>query len=70
MYCISLRELLTAEPKQKGTNLTEAFRTIYRILPKQRCIAFVLSDFLDNDFEDALKVAGKKHDVIGIKGVR
>jgi uncharacterized protein (DUF58 family) len=27
----------------------------------------VLSDFLDANFEDALKVAGKKHDVIGIK---
>ncbi len=27
----------------------------------------MLSDFIDENFEDALKVAGKKHDVIGIK---
>ena len=26
-----------------------------------------MSDFLDEKFEDALKVAGKKHDLIGIK---
>lgn len=61
-----VRELLTAEPKQKGTNLTEAFRR-FTNSTKQRCIAFVLSDFLDDNFEDALKVAGKKHDVIGVK---
>ena len=34
---------------------------------KQRSIAFVLSDFLDDDYEDALKVASRKHDLIGIK---
>ena len=27
----------------------------------------MLSDFVDDNFEDALKVAGKKHDVIGVK---
>src|SRR5687768_12495370 len=61
-----VRELLTAEPKQKGTNLTEAFRR-FTNSTKQKCIAFILSDFLDTNFEDALKVAGKKHDVIGVK---
>jgi uncharacterized protein (DUF58 family) len=61
-----VRELLTAEPKQKGTRLGEALRRLNNST-RQRCITFVLSDFLDNSFEDALKVAGKKHDVIGIK---
>ena len=27
----------------------------------------MLSDFLDANYEDALRIAGKKHDVIGIK---
>lgn len=61
-----VRELLTAQPRQKGTNITEAFRR-FTNSTKQKCIAFVLSDFLDTNFEDALKVAGKKHDVIGVK---
>jgi uncharacterized protein (DUF58 family) len=61
-----VRTLLTAEPKQKGTRLGEALRRLNNST-RQKCIAFVLSDFLDNSFEDDLKVAGKKHDVIGIK---
>jgi uncharacterized protein (DUF58 family) len=61
-----VRELLTAEPKRKGTNLSEAIR-FFNNSTRQRSISFVLSDFLDDGFTDALKVAGKKHDVIGIK---
>ena len=61
-----VRELLTHTPKEKGTNLTEAFRR-FNNSTKQKCIAFVLSDFIGTSFEDALKVAGKKHDIIGIK---
>ena len=61
-----VRELLTFTPKGRGTDITEALRQ-YNNTTRQRCIAFVLSDFIDSRFEDALKVAGKKHDVIGIK---
>ena len=61
-----VRELLTYTPKGKGTDLSDAFRR-FNNSTRQRCIAFVLSDFINDDFEDALKVAGKKHDVIGIK---
>ena len=61
-----VRELLTIQSKRKGTNLTEAFRR-FNNATRQRCITFVLSDFIDHKFEDALKVAGKKHDVIGVK---
>ncbi len=61
-----VRELLTFTPKSGGTGLTEAFRT-FNNTTRQRCIAFVLSDFIDDKFEDALKVAGKKHDIIGVK---
>lgn len=61
-----VRELLTMQPKQKGTRLGEALRR-FNNSTRQKCIAFVLSDFLDNSFNDSLKVAGKKHDLIGIK---
>lgn len=61
-----VRELLTLEGKQKGTNLTQALRFLNNTT-RQKCIVFVLSDFLDPGFADALRVAGKKHDVIGIK---
>ena len=73
-----VRQLLTIEPKRKGTNLSEAIRFLNRSA-RQKAIVFLLSDFLDGSgqlsaasrtepgFEDALKVAGKKHDMIGIK---
>jgi uncharacterized protein (DUF58 family) len=61
-----VRELLTMEPKRKGTRISEGLR-FFNNSTKQKSIAFVLSDFMDRQFEDALKVAGKKHDVTGIK---
>jgi uncharacterized protein (DUF58 family) len=62
-----VRQLLTIEPKRKGTSLSEAIRFFNRSV-RHKSIVFLLSDFLDaNAFDDALKVAGKKHDMIGVK---
>lgn len=61
-----VRELLTIEPKGKGTSIQEAIRFANNA-QKQKSIAFVLSDFVDEQYEDALKVAARKHDLIGIK---
>jgi len=61
-----VRELLTMESKNKGTNITEALR-FFNNATRQKSISFLLSDFIDPGFADALKVAGRKHDVIGIK---
>lgn len=61
-----VRELLGKDPKQKGTNLATALRQ-FTNLTRQKSIAFILSDFIDANYQDALRIAGKKHDVIGIK---
>ncbi len=61
-----VRTLLTMEPSNKGTKIGEALRR-FNNTTRQRCIAFLLSDFLDDNFGDDLKVAGKKHDLVGIK---
>ena len=61
-----VRELLSKEPKGKGTAVSKALR-YFSNSNKQKSIAFVLSDFIDANYEDALRIAGKKHDVIGIK---
>ena len=34
---------------------------------KKRAIVFVLSDFLDSGYEDALKIATRKHDTVAIQ---
>jgi len=61
-----VRELLTKEAKNKGTQLNTALK-FFRNSTRQTSIAFILSDFLDANYDDALKVTGKKHDLIGIK---
>jgi uncharacterized protein (DUF58 family) len=61
-----VRELLTTEAKGSGTNLNDAVR-FFNNSTKQKSIAFILSDFLVDNYDDALRVAGNKHDVIGIK---
>jgi hypothetical protein len=57
---------LTEESNHKGTQVSSALK-FFRNSTRQQSIAFILSDFLDANYEDALKVTAKKHDVIGIK---
>lgn len=61
-----VRELLSREPKGKGTAVAKALR-YFNNVTRQKSIAFILSDFLDANYEDALRIATRKHDVIGIK---
>lgn len=61
-----IRELLSMEPMQKTTQLSVALR-YFNNTTRQKSIAFVLSDFIDANYGDALRVASNKHDIIGIK---
>jgi uncharacterized protein (DUF58 family) len=61
-----LRELLTVEPTKRGTALNTALR-YFTNTTRQKSIAFVLSDFIDAAYEDQLRIATKKHDIIGLK---
>lgn len=61
-----VRELLSAEPKKRGTELKSALR-YFNNTTRQKSIAFILSDFIDANYQDMLRIAGNKHDVIGIK---
>jgi uncharacterized protein (DUF58 family) len=61
-----IRELINFEPESKRTDLSEGLRFFTNAI-KKRSIAFVISDFIDDKFEDALKIANKKHDVIALR---
>jgi len=61
-----VRELLSKEPKGKGTQVSTALK-FFNNSTRQKSIAFVLSDFLDANYEAALRVAARKHDIIGMK---
>jgi uncharacterized protein (DUF58 family) len=61
-----IRELIDFTPENKGTNVAEALRYFTSAI-KKRSTAFVISDFMSGPFEDQLKIANKKHDVIALK---
>ncbi len=64
---VILRELIEFKPTSKGTNISEGIK-FFRNTQKKRCIAFVLSDFMDsNNYLESLKVARKKHDVVALR---
>ncbi|NSL89083.1 DUF58 domain-containing protein [Chitinophaga solisilvae] len=61
-----IRELLSYTPKRKGTNIKETLR-FFNNATKKRSIVFVLSDFLSANYQDALNIAAKRHDVVGVQ---
>lgn len=61
-----IRELIDFKPASRLTNLTIPLRYLVNVI-KKRSIAFLISDFMDENFEDALKIGGKKHDLVGLR---
>jgi len=61
-----IRELLEFKPKSNKTDLAEALKFMSSVM-KKKAIVFVLSDFIAEDYEKTLKIAGNKHDVTGIR---
>jgi len=64
-----IRELLFFEPgrvrKGRGTDIALALDYLGRVLNK-RGVVFLVSDFLDRNFERPLKVLARKHDLIAV----
>ena len=62
-----IRELIDFKPDQTKTDIGQVLKYLTNVI-KKRCSAFIISDFIDKDnFNDALTVANKKHDVVAIQ---
>ena len=61
-----IRELITFKSENKKTNLEEALIYFNNVI-KKRSVCFILSDFMDNNFDKSLKIARKKHDIIALR---
>lgn len=59
-------EILNAQPEGTGTDLRVALDLLGSVT-KRRSVAFLVSDFIADDFEHQLKVAAKRHDLIPIQ---
>ena len=62
-----IRELIEFQPKSKKTDFSQALKFLSST-QKKKAIVFVISDFMvDDDYEKTLKIAGKKHDITGVR---
>jgi uncharacterized protein (DUF58 family) len=60
-----ITEALAFQPRGRGTDLALALRDTARLL-RRRAVVFVVSDFLASDYEAALAVCARRHDVIPV----
>jgi len=61
-----IRELINFQPQNKGTNVAEGLRYFTSAI-KKRCTAFLISDFMSGPFENELKIANRKHDLVALR---
>ncbi len=61
-----VREVLYHKPKNKRTDLKAALDHLSRTL-RRSAVVFIISDFLDEGYEKALKIINQKHDLIALR---
>jgi len=61
-----IRELLEFKPDSNLTNIQVPLRYLTNAI-KKRCTAFILSDFMAPDFEEAMRIASNKHDIVALR---
>jgi len=57
--------ILTHKPRSRGTSLAAALNHAYHA-HSRRTVIFLISDFMDRDYEHALRVVGRKHDLVTV----
>jgi uncharacterized protein (DUF58 family) len=62
----SIREIVEFEPKQRGTNISEALAYLSRVT-KRKSVCFVLSDWIDQDWDKPLRLAMMRHDIVAAR---
>jgi uncharacterized protein (DUF58 family) len=61
-----IREILEFKPRGKSTSIDNGLVYLNKVI-KKKAILFLLSDFIDQDFQRSLKIASQKHDLIAIR---
>jgi uncharacterized protein (DUF58 family) len=60
-----IRELLDFIPSSQKTDLDVPLRYLTNAI-KKRCTAFIISDFIAPEFEEPLRIASNKHDIVAL----
>ena len=61
-----IRELIEFTPKSKKTNISGAINYFTNAI-KKHSTAFLISDFIDKEYEDAMRFANSRHDLMAVK---
>lgn len=61
-----IRELINFEPEHRATNIDGALKYLTNAI-KKRCTTFLISDFMDEKFDDSILIASKKHDLVAMQ---
>jgi uncharacterized protein (DUF58 family) len=61
-----IREILGYEPSGTGTSIEEALKFTNKVL-KQRSIVFLVSDFMDDNFEKIMGNVARRHDLVAVR---
>ena len=61
-----VREVLFHELKGKGTSIQSGLDFLMNVA-KRKAVVFLISDFIDDGYWKSLKLANRKHDMIGIR---
>jgi uncharacterized protein (DUF58 family) len=61
-----IRELLYFKPEHQRTDIPIALEFINKVL-QRKSVLFLVSDFLSENFKNALNIANNRHDLIAIK---
>lgn len=60
-----IRELIALEASQAQTDIAGALRYFSNVI-KKKSIAFLMSDFIDDNYAQAVDLASRRHDLIGV----
>jgi len=61
-----IREILFHTPRSRATRLEAALNHVNEV-QKRRSIVFIISDFIDQGYERALRITNRRHDVVCIQ---
>lgn len=59
----AIREVITTQPKNSGTSITNACEFLHQTL-KRKALVFMISDFIDWGFEKTLGSLARQHDLV------
>ncbi len=60
-----IREVLYYKPENRGTDISIALEYLLKVT-KRKTVCFLVSDFITEGFERALRIANKRHDMVAV----